>query len=340
MPELSFERLFSLFRAGGDLDEQTAPEFIDFLANEESSSIEIAALTAAWKIKGYKSRELVVISRHLTEQVLSSLSLDSEVIVDCCGVGGDGANTFNISTASAFLVAASGLKVAKHGGRRTSSQTGSIDFLEELGVHAASETTEIRELFDKLGLVFIASPALGRLLAHWKQVCRQLEIPGQTGLIGTLTNPVNITHQLIGIPRPDWAAMMIEAMKSLGRQRGAVVFGEPGLDEISVCGKTSVWEFKEKEQAVVSYQLNPQDYQLGLYELKDIQGGIPSTNARIFLELLKDPDRYLAIRDALLFNSGFLLYLSGESPSIEQGIAKIRTTLYNGLALKFFESLT
>ncbi|MDX1919677.1 MAG: anthranilate phosphoribosyltransferase [Candidatus Caenarcaniphilales bacterium] len=337
----NFQHLIKLFSEGKDLDEQTAKDFISCLADPETTEEELAELTKAWKAKGETPQDLASIAKEILSRI-ETVEVDDETI-DCCGTGGDNSHTFNISTASAFLAASLGLKVAKHGGRKTTSKSGSIDFLEALGVSTIAEPKRIKEALGQSGLVFIASPANQKLLGRWKGVCGKLGFYGQTGLIGTLTNPVNLTYQIIGVAKPEWGLLMAESLKLLGRKKALIVHGstlEGGLDEASLCGSTLFWKLENDE--ITQFTINPQEFGINKnYELKDIKGGNPEENAKTFLFFLegKTPKTRSeeAIRETIFYNTALLLWIYGKTPTIKEGIQEAKNVTESGKALLFWK---
>lgn len=331
----NFIELINFFKEKKNLDCEFVQKFIDFLSNSQSSEIELAALTAAWKIKGENADELALIAQNILSK-LSEIEIENP-IVDCCGTGGDGLNTFNISTTSAFLAAAFGIKVAKHGGRKTTSISGSIDFIEALKIPCFSEPEEIKKQIAKNGIVFIASPALHSILGKWKTVCRKLGFSGQTGLIGTLTNPVKITHQIIGVPKPEWGFLMAEALKLLGRQKAIIVHGFPCLDEASLCGLNQIW-FLQNGQITHS-TIDP--YDLGLrktYMIEELKGGLPEENVQIFHSILQNKASEALINTVCL-NTGLILWLCEYSKNLKEGFEKTQKLISSGDALVFWQNL-
>jgi anthranilate phosphoribosyltransferase len=329
----NFNYLIELFNSQQNLTESSLPQFLSVLTDPKSTEQELADLTAAWRNKGETSQEIALIASNVLAQ-LERICCDFEVL-DCCGTGGDNSNTFNISTTCAFIAASGGLKVAKHGGRKTTSASGSIDFLEALSLPSFTEPSKIKKLIETKGLAFIASPALHNILGRWKTVCRKMEFSGQTGLIGTLTNPVKLTQQIIGVPKPEWGPLMIEALRLLGRKKALVIHGEPKLDEASLCGKTFLWLLENN--MVSEFVIDP--LELGFekhYELKDLRGGSPEENAHTFLEIINGGGSK-AIKETLFLNSALMFWLSDKVKDIKDGIALSEQLISSGQTLRFFE---
>jgi anthranilate phosphoribosyltransferase len=329
-----FDLLISHFKANKDLDTGSVVDFIGCLSDPNTNEDKLAELTSAWKCKGETSNEIAGIAQYILTK-LPQIKVQGDVL-DCCGTGGDNSNTFNISTSSAFLAATAGLRVAKHGGRRTTSASGSIDLVEALGIKTYTEPQKIEAALQKIGLAFIASPALHGILGRWKAVCRKLQFHGQTGLIGTLTNPVYLTHQMIGVPKEDWGPLMIEALKILGRKKALVVFGYPKLDEASLCGPTQIWQLEHSK--ITQFTIEPADFGLQKnYLLTDIAGGDPTENAKTFLQLIRG-QASKPIVETVCLNTGLLLWLSGQVGTIELGITKVKEIIETGEALDYWNN--
>lgn len=329
-----FDFSMSIFQTKKSLNGHTVEQFLSVLTDPKASEEEIAALTAAWKAKGETSDELAAIAEYILKK-LDRVDTPFDVI-DCCGTGGDNSGTFNVSTTSAVLAACAGVKVAKHGGRKTTSASGSIDLLEALGASTFVEPEKIKQSLEKIGLAFIASPALHGMLGRWKNICRKLNFAGQTGLIGTLTNPVHLTHQVIGVPKPEWGPLMIEALKKLGRKQAIVVHGKPKLDEASLCGLNQLWILQNDQ--ISEKVIDPKDFGLKeYYSLDELRGGEPKENAEIFLKLIKG-EAPKAIFETVLLNTGLMLWLYGKSGSIECGMQMVKNLVASGEALRFWEN--
>ena len=325
--------LLDCLSAGQRLDQRLAIAFVDTLADPSTSEVEQAYLTAAWKAKGETPDELSSMASYILSK-LHRIKCDFDVF-DCCGTGGDHSGSFNISTSSALITACAGIKVAKHGGRKTTSASGSIDLLDALSIPTFTQPDQISESLKRTGLVFISSPALHGLLGRWKGVCRRLGFAGQTGLIGTLTNPVYLTHQIIGVPKPEWGPLMIEALKQLGRKRAMVIHGKPGLDEASYCGQNLLWTLKQGE--ITELTIDPKDLgKTSCYSLNEIRGGNPEENAAIFSQLLegKAPQ---AIFETVVLNTALILMLFDETNDLRTLINKVEDLLLSGEVLRFWQ---
>ncbi len=323
-------------KTGKDLNEESVPEFISLLSDPQFTEDELAAITIDWKNKGETPNELALIAKYILNKI-DTLQVGFDV-VDCCGTGGDNSGTYNISTTCAFLAAACGLRVAKHGGRKTTSSSGSIDFLEILEVKTFSQAKDIKQELENKGLVFIASPATQNILGRWKGVCKKLKFFGQTGLIGTLTNPVNLSHQVLGVPKPEWGPLMLEALKILGRKRALVVHGHPTMDEASLCGKTQIWQLEEERTKY--FELEPKELGFNIqnnYSLEELKGGNPEQNAKIFHQIING-QASKAILDTVLLNTALVLWLCGTVSSLDNGIQETNRIIGSGEVRRFLES--
>lgn len=322
-----------------NIDNSNVQDFVSILSSQDIHEIDLGALTAAWKLKGYKPEELVSIANYIRNNYLDCIKLEdlnSTEIIDCCGTGGDFSGSYNISTTMAIILASMGITVAKHGGRSTTSQSGSIDFLEAINLPTLTDKPEIINSLNKNNLAFIASPALHQLLGRWKTICKKLEFGGQTGLIGTLTNPVNITHQILGVPKYEWGELLINSLQLLNRQRAIVVYGEPRLDEASIAGNTYIWELKNN--TITEYKLTLEELGFEKYSLDAIKGGSPEYNAQIFNNILSNNTSPELIK-ALSLNTSLGLYILDKTNNIQTGISQVEKYLKQDNLANYYAKL-
>jgi anthranilate phosphoribosyltransferase len=334
MQNPNFQSVFNLLQMEKPFNYDDAKDFIDYISSDKVNEYEIAALTATWKIRGENSEDLFQMANYLLSKIdRFDLNLD---LIDCCGTGGDHSGSFNFSTASAIVAAACGAKVVKHGGRKTSSLSGSIDFLEALEVPLFRESSQHLRMLTEFGLTFVSSPLNQKLLSKWKQVCKKLNFGGQTGLLGTITNPFAINHQVLGVSKSSWGALMIDVMKKFKRKKAVVVYGEPGLDELSYCGTNHLWILEDgvvRESKLVGHEFG----QSNLHSLDSLKGGDPAENAKQFHKLLSGKERG-PILETLLLNAALVLWVYNISPSIQDAIALARKKLLNGHVKDYWEA--
>jgi anthranilate phosphoribosyltransferase len=257
------------------------------------------------------------------------------VILDTCGTGGDRKNTFNVSTAAAFVASGTGITVAKHGNRSVSSRSGSADILEALGVNLNLPAQAVERCLKEVGIAFLFAqnfhPAMKYAMPARKQIV------GRTifNLLGPLSNPAGATHQMVGVYGLKWLDIFAQALLNLGTQHALVVFSEDGLDEISSTALTHVAEVKGGK--INKFEIAPRDYGILKSSLDDIRGGSVQENAEILLSVLKGEAG--PCRDIVLLNSAAAIYAADKAVSIKEGMELARRSVDSGAALKKLELL-
>lgn len=258
-----------------------------------------------------------------------------ELIVDTCGTGGDHAQTFNISTVTALVVASCGVVVAKHGNRSISSRCGSADVLEALGVDVAMEEKHMPECLDKVGIAFLFAQRLHPAMKNVANARKELGVKTIFNILGPLTNPAQATHQVMGVYSRDLVEPMARVLKQLGLKRALVVHGADGLDEITITAKTFVSEYNGQD--IVSYDIDPTELGFSYASSSDIQGGDISDNARMALEILSGKSG--PCLDIVLMNAAYTLYTAGVVPNVQMGISMARHAIESQRALKKLNEL-
>jgi anthranilate phosphoribosyltransferase len=256
-------------------------------------------------------------------------------VFDTCGTGGDGAHTFNVSTISALVLAASGVRVAKHGNRSVSSRCGSADVFEALGVNVGAEPPAVERCLDEAGLAFFFAPTFHPSMRHAAPTRRELGIPTAFNLLGPLTNPAGATRQLVGVPRPELTELVARALALLGTERAWVVHGADGLDEISTTGYTKVSECRDGE--VNTFYLHPSDVGLTKTTPEALRGGDAVRNAEIALAVLSGQSG--PPRDIVLVNAAAALLIAGRVDRIEDGLRMAAAALDGGEATAVLDRL-
>lgn len=255
--------------------------------------------------------------------------------IDNCGTGGDGCNSFNISTTAAFVLAATGVKIAKHGNRKISSAAGSADILETLGIHTNFTIPETIELLDKENLTFLYAPNVHPKLKRIGQVRRKIGKPTIFNLVGPLTNPVDLATQFTGIYRPDFLMEYATVMKILGKERAVVVNGAGGMDEASLAGENQLVLVDHGD--LIPFSLRPEDVGLKEAPIEAIRGGNAEENAVILKELLKGKrDAYF---DVVALNTGIGLFAYGQVDKVKDGVELAIDTIESGKALEKLEAV-
>ena len=304
------------------------------LFSEEVADSEIAAFLMGLKSKGETAEEIASLAKVMREEAMT-VQTKSLNVMDNCGTGGDGSQSFNISTTSAFVLAGAGVKVAKHGSRSISSKTGSADVLEELGIQLYLEREKMEEIFENLGITFLFAPSVHPKTARIVKVRKALRIATIFNYIGPLTNPAELTTQLLGINRSDMLETFAQALHQLGRQRAVVVNGAGSMDEASLQGENKIVLLDQGK--ITSLTLHPEDVGLSVYKNEDIRGGDAKENADILMRILKGEKG--AYRDTVLLNAGLGMYAYGNAGTIQEGIAIAKESIDSGAALQKLEAL-
>jgi anthranilate phosphoribosyltransferase len=301
----------------------------DQLFSKEISDSEMGAFIAALKIKGESAEEIAGLVKVIREKSLQ-ISLPFESVMDNCGTGGDGSQSFNISTTSALVIAGAGIKIAKHGNRSISSKTGSADVLEHLGVSLNFQPSQIAELLEKNGIAFLFAPNVHPNLKRIMKVRNDLKIPTIFNLIGPLTNPVELETQLLGIYRRDMLEMMAFVLNQLGRKRALILNGAGYMDEASLSGENHFVLLDHGN--ITSFTLKPSDVGLPQYDNDAIRGGDSKENAEILLRVLEGERG--VYRDTVLLNAGLGIFANGLATTIEEGISLAQKSIDSGSALQ------
>jgi anthranilate phosphoribosyltransferase len=295
----------------------------------EATPAQIAAFLVALKMKGEKASELVGFARAMREMAAPvDHGLNGEPVLDTCGTGGDGSGTFNISTLAAFTVAGAGVRVAKHGNRSITSQCGSADLLESLGIDIALPPDLWARAIREVGIGFLFAPAMHAAMKHAQPVRRELRIRTVFNLLGPLTNPAGANVQLVGAPSADAAGMMAEALAALGMRRGFVVHGSDGLDEITTTGPTTTFEIRDGR--VEKRTLTPQDFGLRKASPDELKGGDSACNRRIAHAVFSGERG--PCRDIVLANAAAALVAAGKVGTFLEGAAIAAVSLDSGAA--------
>lgn len=297
------------------------------LFDETTPQSQIEAFLIALAQKGETATELAALANVMKQNALS-LEEAPAPYIDNCGTGGDGVGSFNISTTAAFVLAAGGVPVAKHGNRKISSLAGSADTLEELGIHADFTTAQLKELLETEGLAFIFAPKVHPKLKRIGEVRQKIGKPTIFNLVGPLANPVELTAQFTGINRPEFIRDYAQVMQLLGRTRAAVVCGAGGLDEASLAGENQLAILDNGQ--IRDVLITPEAVGLTRQPLEAIKGGNGKENAEIVRNvLLNEQSAYL---DTVLLNAGIGFFTAGKVETVEEGIHFARKVIASGAA--------
>ncbi len=294
----------------------------------EMSPTLIAALIMGLRVKKETIGEIAAAAQVMREFSTRVEVADPAHLLDTCGTGGDSAHTFNISTASAFVAAAAGARVAKHGGRSVSSKSGSADILEALGANLNLTPAQVAQCINETGVGFMFAPNHHSAMKHAAPVRRELGVRTLFNILGPLTNPAGAGNQLIGVFHRDLVGILTRVLQRLGSRHVMVVHGEEGLDEISISGDTLVGELRDGE--VREYIVHPRQFGLPLSDLKDIQVGDGSESRDMLLSVLAN--KAGPARDIVALNAGAAIYTAGQAESHESGVKKALTVIASGAA--------
>jgi anthranilate phosphoribosyltransferase len=320
--------------AGDALSAGDTEAAVGLVMRGEADPAQIAGLLVALRAKGETVDELVGAARAMRAHVVA-VRPSRDDLVDTAGTGGDGSGTFNISTTAALVAAACGCAVAKHGNRAASSRSGSADMLEALGVPIALSPEQAAEMIDRYGFGYLHAPAHHPAMRHAGPVRRSLGVRTVFNLLGPLTNPAGARRQLIGVYARQWVEPMAHALAQLGCEYGMVVHGQPGIDELSPCGATTMATVRDG--AVTLSELDARELGVELCTLADLAGGDPQRNAEISLAVLGGEPGPAA--DATALNAAATLLVAGRAADLGEGLAAAREALRSGAAMATLSAL-
>ncbi len=317
-----------------DLTADEAAAAMHEIMEGRAAPSQIAGLLIALSMKGERPAEIVGLARTMRAHAVR-LTKTHAPVFDTCGTGGDRSGTFNVSSAAALVVAACGLRVAKHGNRSVSSQCGSADVFEALGVNVAATPETVERCLDQVGLAFFFAPTFHPSMKHAAPARRELGVRTAFNLLGPLTNPAAATRQLVGVPRPELTELVARALALLGSERAWVVHGADGLDEISTTGYTKVSECRDG--MVHTFYVHPAEFGLPKASLDALKGADAAFNAARLRAVLAG-ERGPA-RDIVLLNAGAALFIAGVAASVGDGIARTADAIDSGRAAKVLDRL-
>jgi anthranilate phosphoribosyltransferase len=317
-----------------DLSYNEAYLVMSEIMNGDTSQTQNAAFLAALSTKSTKAETIEEISGCAAAMRDHAVKVEHNLdVMDIVGTGGDGAHSFNISTTSAMVLAAAGVKIAKHGNRAASSDCGTADCLEALGINISLEPTKCAELLEEIGICFIFAQKYHTSMKYVGAIRRELGIRTVFNILGPLTNPASPSLQLLGVYDESLVEPLAQVLTSLGVRRGLVVYGKDKLDEISMSAPTSVCEFKDGYYK--SYTLKPEDFGFARCDKSELSGGSPAENADITLSILCG--RQGPRRSAVLMNAGAGLYIAGKAGSIAEGVRNAAELIDSGAAFTKLE---
>lgn len=312
---------------GQNLSESEMSQMLLDIFSGDITDAQIGAFMAALATKGETFEELAGAARAMREKAVK-IQVSSPIIVDTCGTGGDGLNTFNISTTTAFVVAGCGVTVAKHGNRSVSSKCGSADVLESLGIKLDTDPEIVEEAIGEVGIGFLFAPKYHGAMKYAINARKETGIRSIFNMLGPLTNPAAANCQLLGVYAPELTEMFTQALNMLGTKRAFVVHGHDGLDEISICAPTRVSELNDGQ--IKTFDLNPEDFFDELADPDDLLGGDVHENVKITQSILsgeKGPKRNI-----VLLNASAALVAAGKANDFVEGIKLAGISIDEGAA--------
>ena len=330
---------------GRHLSRDEAESVMRGIMSGASTDAQIAAFLTALRMKGETVEELTGFALVMREKaarvrpradVAAALSgTDREMLVDTCGTGGDATGTFNISTATAFVIAGAGIRVAKHGNRSVSSPCGSADVVEALGIRIDLSAESVARCIDETGIGFLYAPLLHDAMRYVMLARREMRIRTVFNLLGPLCNPASANAQVLGVYSERLTETMAQVLCDLGARRALVVHGSDGLDEVTITGESKISEVRDGN--IRTYYVTPEDFGLQRAPLAQIQGGDAARNAEIIRNVLSGVPG--ARRDVVLLNASAGLVAGGKSESMRQAIALARSSIDSGEALRRLDQL-
>ena len=311
--EIFHDEMLSLFRS---------------IMSGEMSPLMIAALTVGLRVKKETVGEITAAAQVMREFSLKVTVKNPENLLDIVGTGGDGAHTFNISTASMFVAAACGAQVAKHGSRSVSSSSGSADLLEALGVNINLLPEQIASSIEEVGIGFMYAPNHHAAMKHAKAVREELGVRTIFNILGPLTNPAYADNMMMGVFHPDLVGIQVRVLQEMGLKRALVVWGRDNLDEISLGASTLIGELSDGK--VREYDIHPEDFGIRMYASRNFRVSNADESKKIVLDTLNNKPTPAA--DIIALNAGAALYAAGKASSIADGLAQARAAIQSGAA--------
>jgi anthranilate phosphoribosyltransferase len=340
------DALHSLANHRQSLSRSEARAVMTEVLTGQCTDAQIGALLVALHMKGETVEEIVGFAEAIraaaapfelhAKSVLDASGTERDALVDTCGTGGDTSGTFNISTATAFVVAGAGVRVAKHGNRSVTSRCGSADVMEALGVNINLPPSRISDCLEQVGIAFLFAPAMHSAMKYVQPARRELRLRTVFNLLGPLTNPAHATCQVVGVYSATLVEKLAEALSMLGLHRALVVHGDDGLDEVTITGPTRIGEVREGQ--VHTYEVTPEEFGLERATLDDISGGDATLNANLIREVLDG--KKSARRDVVLLNAAAALVAAGRADHLRDAVPLAANAIDSGAAAAKLHALT
>lgn len=321
--------------AGNDLSVEEAKKAQEIILTGQATDAQIAAFLTALRMKGETIDEITGLACVLRDKA-NTIAPKVDKHVDLVGTGGDCTYSFNISTTSAFVVAAAGLPVAKHGNRSISSKSGAGDVLEALGVNISADPDVVTRCVETVGIGFMFAPHFNPAMKYVGKVRKELGFRTVFNTLGPLSNPSRAKAMVVGVYDKNLTETIANAMMNMGVERALVVSGNDNMDEITLTGATTISEIKDN--TVNTYTVTPEQFGFETVELKELQGGDGKVNAQITKDILSGKEKG-AKRNIVLLNAGATLYAGGMCSSIEEGIKLAEKTIDSGKAASIIDAL-
>ena len=327
------QNILKQLRTGASLSPSDASIAISAILDGETTPAQTGAFLMSLSQRGETVDEIVAAANVLRKRATTIYA--PQDAVDCCGTGGDHSGSYNISTAVAFVVAACGVPVAKHGNRAASSQSGAADVLEYLGLNLNLSPAKCEDALKQFGFCFLMAPQFHGSLKPLSALRKELGFRTIFNLLGPLANPANTHQQLLGVFDRSWVRPMAESLQKLGTKSALVVHGSDGMDEITLTGPTYCAQLRDGN--ITEFTLSPSDFGLPIIEASDILGGDAATNGQALMDLLKGaPSAY---RDIVLANAAATLFLCDKTSDYKEGVALAAKAIDTGLALKVLNNM-
>jgi len=328
------QKAISKVVSGEHLSREEARSVMSDIMEGAATSAQIGSLLTALRIKGETLEEITGFAETMRHKAVQ-VNVQQTDLLDTCGTGGDGAETFNISTTAAIVAAAGGIRVAKHGNRAMSSKSGSADVLEALGINITLNSEQAAQCLDRLGICFMFAQSYHQSMKHVAAPRRELGFRTVFNLLGPLTNPAGADRQVLGVFDRSKTELLAQALQALGLKRALVVASEDGLDEFSISAPTKVTELKQN--IIETYTITPDDLGLRAHSIKDVAGGDATLNAEIMRHIFagaKGPHR-----DIVLANAAACFYVTGHVGTLQQGVKLAADIIDSGRAIQKLNDL-